>query len=89
MDANIAEVSAEGLPMAGMIFCFTGTLSEISRAQGEERVKTLGASASATVTQMTPYVVVGEKPGASKVKQAEKYGTIILNELEFISLLPD
>ena len=61
----------------------------MSRAQGEERIKTLGASASGTVTQRTTYLVAGEKPGASKVKQAEKYGTIILNESEFISLMAD
>ena len=89
MDANITDAPAEGLPMSGMVFCFTGSLSEMSRAQGEERVKTLGASASGTVTQRTTYLVAGERPGASKVKQAEKYGTVILNESEFISLLPD
>ncbi|MEC9141038.1 MAG: NAD-dependent DNA ligase LigA [Chloroflexota bacterium] len=89
MDANLADVPDTGLPLSGMVFCFTGILAEMSRAQGEERVKTLGASASGTVTQRTTYLVAGERPGASKVKQAEKYGTIILNESEFISLLPD
>jgi len=89
MDANLADLPAEGLPMSGMVFCFTGILLEISRAQGEERVKTLGASASGTVTQRTTYLVAGEKPGASKMRQAEKYGTIILTESEFKSLMPD
>ena len=89
MDANLADVTDKGLPLSGMVFCFTGILAEMSRAQGEERVKTLGASASGTVTQRTTYLVAGERPGASKVKQAEKYGTIILNESEFISLLQD
>ena len=89
MEANLADVPDKGNPLAGIVFCFTGILAEMSRAQGEERVKTLGASASGTVTQRTTYLVAGEKPGASKVKQAEKYGTIILNESEFISLMPD
>jgi len=89
MDADISDAPAEGLPMSRMAFCFTGILSKMSRAQGEEWVKTLGATASGTVTQRTTHLVAGEKPGASKMKQAEKYGTIILSESEFISLLPE
>ena len=53
MDANITDAPAEGLPMSGMVFCFTGSLSEMSRAQGQARVKTIGAYASCTVTQRT------------------------------------
>ena len=89
MDADIPEAPAEGLPMSGMIFCFTGTLSEMSRTQGEERVKALGATASSSVTQKTTHLVIGEKPGASKVKQAEKFGTEVLDEAAFMALLPD
>jgi DNA ligase (NAD+) len=89
MDADIPETPAEGLPMSGMIFCFTGTLSEMSRTQGEERVKALGATASSSVTQKTTHLVIGEKPGASKVKQAEKFGTEVLDEAAFMALLPD
>ena len=89
MDADIPEAPAEGLPMSGMVFCFTGTLSEMSRTQGEERVKALGATASGSVTQKTTHLVIGEKPGASKVKQAEKYGTEVLDEAAFMAFLPN
>ena len=89
MDADIPEAPAEGLPMSGMVFCFTGTLLEMSRTQGEERVKALGATASGSVTQKTTHLVIGEKPGASKVKQAEKYGTEVLDEAAFMALLPN
>ncbi len=89
MDADIPETPAEGLPMSGMVFCFTGTLSAMSRTQGEEWVKALGATASGSVTQKTTHLVIGENPGASKVKQAEKYGTEILDEAVFMALLPN
>lgn len=89
MDADVPDAPAEGLPMSGMAFCFTGTLSGMSRTQGEERVKALGATASGSVTQKTTHLVIGDKPGASKVKQAEKYGTAVLDEDAFMALLPD
>ena len=89
MDADIQETPAEGLPMSGMVFCFSGTLSTLSRTQGEEWVKALGATASGSVTQKTTHLVIGENPGASKVKQAEKYGTEILDEAVFMALLPN
>ena len=89
MDADIPDAPAEGMPMSGLAFCFTGTLSAMSRTQGEERVKALGATASGSVTQKTTHLVIGEKPGASKVKQAEKYGTEVLDEASFMALLPE
>ena len=89
MNADICDAPAQRLPMLGMAFCFTGTLSAMSRTQSEERVKALGATASGSVTQKTTHIVIGEKPGASKVKQAEKYGTQVLDENAFMDMLPD
>jgi DNA ligase (NAD+) len=89
MDADIPDAPAEGLPMSRLVFCFTGTLSGMSRTQGEERVKALGATASGSVTQKTTHLVVGAEPGAAKVKQAQKYGTLVLTEEEFMEILPE
>ena len=88
MDADEAPPPAEGLPMSGMVFCFTGTLAAMPRSQGEELVRSLGAAASGSVTKKTTHLVVGAEPGASKVTQAAKYGTQVLNEDEFLALLP-
>ncbi len=88
MDADEAPPPPEGLPMSGMVFCFTGALAAMPRSQGEELVRSLGASASGSVTKKTTHLVVGAEPGASKVMQASKYGTQVLNEEEFLALLP-
>ena len=88
MDADEAAAPAEGLLMSGMVFCFTGTLAAMPRSQGEELVRSLGAAASGSVTKKTTHLVVGAEPGASKVTQAAKYGTQVLNEDEFLALLP-
>ena len=74
--------------MSGMVFCFTGTMAAMPRSQGEELVRSLGAAASGSVTKKTTHLVVGASPGASKVTQAAKHGTLVLNEDEFLALLP-
>ena len=89
MDADAAPPPADDLPMSGMVFCFTGTLAAMSRSQGEERVRALGAAASGSVTKKTTHLVVGADPGASKVQQAQRYGTQVLDEEEFLALLPE
>ena len=46
MEADVPEPPAEGLPLSGVTFCFTGTLSSMPRSQAEEQVKALGATAT-------------------------------------------
>ena len=88
MDADAAPPPRDDLPLSGLVFCFTGTLSAMPRSQGEELVKTLGAAASGSVTKKTTHLVIGEAPGASKLTQAAKFGTEVLNEDEFLAMLP-
>ena len=71
--------------MSGMVFCFTGTMAAMPRSQGEELVRSLGAAASGSVTKKTTHLVVGADPGASKLTQAAKHGTQVLNEDEFMA----
>ena len=87
MEADVPEPPAEGLPLSGLTFCFTGTLSSMPRSQAEERVKALGAAATSSVTRKTTYLVTGAETGASKVRQAERSGTQLLTEEQFLELL--
>jgi DNA ligase (NAD+) len=80
-----APPAREG-PLAGETFVITGTLSAFPRSQAEALVRSLGGTASGSVTKSTGYLVVGENPG-SKVEKAQKYGTKILNEDAFLKLL--
>ena len=63
MDADAAPPPAEGLPMSGMVFCFTGTMAAMPRSQGEELVRSLGAAASGSVTKKTTPPCSGRGPG--------------------------
>jgi DNA ligase (NAD+) len=74
-------------PLTGQSFVITGTLTSSSREVAGERIAVLGGKLQNTVTKDTTYLVVGNDPGASKVKQAEKYGTKQLDEDALLKLV--
>jgi DNA ligase (NAD+) len=73
-------------PLAGKSFVITGTLRAFSRPEAERRIQQLGGSAASSVTKATDYVVAGENPG-SKLAKAQKQGTAVLSDEEFMALL--
>jgi DNA ligase (NAD+) len=66
-------------------FCITGILTQPRKEIDEIIIKNNGI-VSNTCTAKTDYLVVGEKPGNSKLKDAEKHGTNIITEEELIQL---
>ena len=74
------------LPLQGQTFCITGTLSGISRSRAQARIKSLGGSATSSVTRKTTYLVVGENPG-SKAATAQRLGTEIIDEDKLLEIL--
>ncbi len=71
----------------GMTFVLTGTLGTMSREIAKEKIINLGGKVSGSVSAKTSYVVAGEEEG-SKLKNAEKLGVKVLNENEFLELIP-
>jgi DNA ligase (NAD+) len=80
------QVSLKDALLAGKTFVFTGTLTTLTRNEAKGLIKSLGASATESVTKTTDYVVVGESPG-SKLENANKSGVTIINEDEFLTLI--
>lgn len=81
--AAVAEYS----PLAGKTFVFTGELSRLTREEASEKVKSLGAKTSSSVSAKTSFVVAGEAAG-SKLAKARQLGVTVLDEDQFIELLP-
>jgi len=75
-------------PLEGKTFVFTGGLDSMSRDEAKEKVESLGAKATGSVSKKTDYVVVGADPG-SKAQKAEKLGVTMLDEKEFLKLLAE
>ena len=83
-DARVAP--GVELPLVGRSFVVTGTLASMSRSRAEARIKELGGSASSSITRKTDYLVVGADPG-SKLGAANRLGTALLSEDEFLELV--
>ena len=75
-------------PLAGVQFVVTGRLAGLTRSQAEARIKELGGSVSSSVSRKTAYLVAGEDAG-SKLDQARKLGTTLLDESEFLQMVSE
>ncbi|MFI5283511.1 MAG: NAD-dependent DNA ligase LigA [Candidatus Dormibacterales bacterium] len=83
---DVAEGRGDG-PFSGKTFVFTGTLETMGRPDAEELVRKLGGKAGSAVSAKTDFVVAG--PGAgSKLEKAQKLKLTILDERQFLDLLP-
>lgn len=70
----------------GLTFVITGSLSEMSREEAEEKIRLLGGKASGSVSKSTNFVVVGENPG-SKLTKAETLGIKTISEQELMKMI--
>ena len=73
--------------LVGKSFVITGTLKTILRDEAADRIRALGGTFQTAMAKDTTYLVVGEKVGASKLKKAKEYGTVVINELELLKLI--
>jgi DNA ligase (NAD+) len=86
IEPQAVEAPGEG-PLTGKTFVFTGTLETMSRPDAEALVRRLGGKAASAVSSKTDYVVAGTAAG-SKLEKANKLKVAILDEEQFLALLP-
>lgn len=72
----------------GKTFVLTGTLSNFSREQAEEKISNFGGKPVSSVSKKTDFVLSGENPG-SKLTKAKTLGVNIINEDDFIKMLKE
>ncbi len=80
-----AAVAAEG-PLKGMSFCVTGVLSR-KREDVHAEIRAAGGEIHDSVKKNTTVLVAGDKTGKSKLDQAKKYGTRVVDEAGLQALL--
>lgn len=73
-------------PFVNKTVVVTGSLKEYSRVEIKEKLESLGAKVSGSVSKKTDFVLAGEDPG-SKYDKALELGVKILSEEEFSSML--
>jgi DNA ligase (NAD+) len=74
-------------PLTGQSYVITGTLESMSREEATAALEALGAKVSGSPSSKTTGLIVGEDPGKSKVTKAEKAGTPLLTESDFLRLI--
>ena len=79
------EIDTSNENINGKTFVITGTLS-VPRDEIKEKLESMGAKVTSSVTKKTDYVIVGESPG-SKEKKAKELNINILNEEEYNNLI--
>ena len=86
IEPQSVEAPGEG-PLTGKTFVFTGTLETMSRPDAEALVRRLGGKAASGVSSKTSFVVAGPNAG-SKLEKAQKLKLAILDEEQFLALVP-
>lgn len=76
-----------GGPLVGKAFVITGSLESMSRDEAAEKIRALGGTFQTSVGKDTTYLVAGGKVGASKLTKAKKYGTEVIDEQKFMSII--
>jgi DNA ligase (NAD+) len=74
-------------PLTGKQYVITGTLESLTRDDAQAALEELGAKVSDSVSKKTTGLIVGEEPGASKLKKAQASGVPLLGEEELRGLL--
>lgn len=74
-------------PFSGQSFAITGGLSSMGRDEAAARIRELGGTFQSSVGKGTTYLVHGAKVGDSKRQSAEKFGTKLISEQDFLKLL--
>jgi DNA ligase (NAD+) len=73
--------------LAGKAVVVTGTVPGYSREGAEEAIMARGGTSPGSVSKKTFALVVGDAPGAAKLKKAEEVGTPVVDASGFETLL--
>lgn len=75
--------------LAGEVVCFTGGMDRWSRDQAFVIAEELGAKITNSAAKKTTILVAGSNVGAKKIEAAEKNGTKVISEADFIAIVED
>ena len=87
MAGDVVEPASDLL--AGLSVVITGKLDSMTRGDAEARAKDAGASVTGSVSKKTDFLVTGADPGGSKLTRAEKLGTLLLSEEQYLAVLDE
>ena len=84
---NFSSTARRGGAFEGKIFALTGTLKSMDRNAAKARIEALGGKVASAVSKQTSFLVSDGEMAGTKMKAAEKFGTKIILEDEFLQML--
>jgi len=85
---EIVVKSEDEMPLKDQTFVLTGTLSQMGRTEAKNKLQSLGAKVSGSVSAKTHFLVAGEKAG-SKLTKAQDLGVSVMTEDDLVALLSE
>lgn len=86
-ETDNAPLVAESNALEGKSFLYTGTFSGMTREELEAKIEANGGKLLSGVSAKLNYLIVGEKPGASKLDKANRLNVKLISEEEFLGML--
>ena len=74
-------------PFNGKTLCVTGRLNYFTRDSINEKITSLGAKTSGSVSSKTDFLVTNEASGSSKYKKALELNVPIITEDKFLAMI--
>ncbi|MFP3896055.1 MAG: NAD-dependent DNA ligase LigA [Anaerolineales bacterium] len=74
-------------PLEGVTIVITGTLPSMSRREAKELIMAHGGRVTGSVSGKTTYLLVGERPGSTKTRAAEREGVPVIDENGLYALI--
>ncbi len=73
--------------LSDLRFVVSGVFEKVSRSELKKIIETNGGKVTGSISAKTNYLVAGENMGPSKLAKAEKLGTNIVSEDEFLAMV--
>ncbi|NGX49484.1 MAG: DNA ligase [Candidatus Anoxychlamydiales bacterium] len=90
LDTNKIKIQVKkimGSKLKGQIFCFTGKLETMKRAEAEQMVKDNGGETRSGVSKNLTYLVTNSIEPTAKYNKAQEQDTEIITEAEFLEMI--
>lgn len=81
------EIVRESEKLAGKTFLYTGTFQNFEREALEQKIEANGGKVVSGVSGKLDFLIVGEKPGASKIDKANKLNVKMISEEDFLIMI--
>lgn len=80
--------AATGDALAGKTFVISGVFAQHSRDEYKAMIEANGGKNAGSISKKTDYVLAGENMGPAKLEKAKTLGIPIIDETQFLAMLP-